>query len=67
MSVSDIQREIANLSDVELNRISAALVSERRKRAGVDLDAIADRADKEGRWVDWDDVKDDRLNDQDPQ
>ncbi len=67
MSVSDIQREIANLSDVELNRISAALVSERRKRAGVDLDAIADRADKEGRWVDWDDVKDDLLNDQDPQ
>ena len=62
MSVSEIQREISNLSDIDLNRISAALVSERRKRAGIDLDAIIDRADTEGRWVDWDDVKDDLLS-----
>ena len=63
MSVIEIQREIQNLSDQDLNKVTAALVSERRKRAGVDLDGIAERADKEGRWVDWDEVKGDLLND----
>jgi hypothetical protein len=63
MSVADIQREILGLSDQELNKISAALVSERRKRAGVDLDLLADRADKDNRWVNWDDVKGDLLKD----
>lgn len=60
-----MQNEIPKLSDLELNKLSAALVSERRKRAGIDLDGVTERADKEGRWVDWDDVKDDILNDSD--
>ena len=65
MSVAEIQSEIPKLSDQELTKLSAALDSERRKRAGVDLDSINERADKEGRWVDWDDVKDDLLKDPD--
>jgi hypothetical protein len=56
MSVIEIQREIQNLSDQDLNKVTAALVSERRKREGVDLDRIADRED-------WDEVKGDLLND----
>lgn len=63
MSVVEIQREIPNLSDQELNKITAAMVAERRKRAGIDIDQIAERADREGRWVDWDDVKAELLND----
>jgi ribosomal protein L18E len=59
MSVIEIQREIQNLSDQDLNNVTAALVSERRKREGVDLDRIAERADRE----DWDEVKGDLLND----
>jgi ribosomal protein L18E len=59
MSVIEIQREIQNLSDQDLNKVTAALVSERRKREGVDLDRIAERADRE----DWDEVKGDLLND----
>lgn len=30
---------------------------------GIDLDVITQRADKEGRWVDRDDVKGDLLSD----
>lgn len=56
MSVIEIQREIQNLSDQDLNKVTAALVSERRKREGVDLDRIAERED-------WDEVKGDLLND----
>jgi len=59
MSVIEIQREIQNLSDQDLNKVTAALVSERRKREGVDLDRIAERADRE----DCDEVKGDLLND----
>ncbi|MGY8655908.1 MAG: hypothetical protein ACKVJX_19995 [Verrucomicrobiia bacterium] len=59
MSVIEIQREIQNRSDQDLNKVTAALVSERRKREGVDLDRIAERADRE----DWDEVKGDLLND----
>ena len=51
--------EIQNRSDQDLNKVTAALVSERRKREGVDLDRIAERADRE----DWDEVKGDLLND----
>ena len=56
MSVIEIQREIQNRSDQDLNKVTAALVSERRKREGVDLDRIAERED-------WDEVKGDLLND----
>ncbi|MEM7011652.1 MAG: hypothetical protein AAF585_09230 [Verrucomicrobiota bacterium] len=62
MSALEIQRQIPALTNEELNQISAALVSERRKRSGIDLDELADQRDREGTRVDWDEVKEDVLN-----
>ena len=61
MSVMEIQREITDLSDEDLRKVSACLVSERRKREGIDLDDLVERGDREGRRVDWETVKDDVM------
>jgi hypothetical protein len=61
VSVAEIQLQLKELSEAELNQISACLVSERRRRSGVDLDSLVERADRESRRVDWDSVKADVI------
>ena len=67
MSVAEIQHQLPSLSDRELDKLSAALVSERRKREGIDLDELADGRDRNGTRLDWDSVKAEVLNAPDPQ